>query len=141
MTSKTNSGQTLMVLNRNFTHASTLGHAVRFVKDKATLVPNPLVREIIALGGVRADGEDGVAAPVKKVDATPTNPADRLDAVSEAIEKVVAENTRSNFTGTGMPKVGAVTNEAGFRVDKTELNKAWQLRADEKLAEKENAAS
>lgn len=130
MVVKKDNGHTSMVLNRNYVHASLMGHAIRFVKGQPVNVPNSVVREIVAIGGLRADGEDAIPEPEKVIDATPVNPLDREDAILIAFEALMDKNARDDFTGTGMPKLAAVTREAGFRVDKTELNKAWQVRAD-----------
>ena len=123
-------GITMMVLNRNFTHASVYGHAVRFVKDKPTVVPNVIVRECVALGAVRADGKDAVVEAKVSAKTAPENVDDRMDAVLAAIEVMTERNERNDFTGTGLPNLNALSKQVGFRVDKTELARVWQERAN-----------
>lgn len=127
-------GVTIMVLNRNYVHASVYGHSVRFAKGEPTPVPNIIVRECVALGAERYDGKPAIEEDSAK-EAAPLHAEDRMEAVLAAIERVIERNERDDFTGTGLPKVAALSDEAGFKVDKTELNRVWQERADRKALE------
>lgn len=128
---------TRMVLNRTLVHASVHGHAIAFTKGKPTSVPNVCVREIVAIGGARADGEDSVKE-TKSI--TPVDPTDRMGDIIKAADKIYEANQRGDFTGTGAPKVQSVSRETGFKVDKTELNKALKTRSEDIAAAKEAAA-
>ncbi len=134
-------GVTMMTLNRNYTHASVYGHAVRFKKNVPTVVPNVIVRECVALGAERSDGKDAIVEARPAADKAPQNVDDRMDAVLDAIESMLERNDREDFTGTGLPKVVSLTSEAGFKVDKTELNKAWQERANRAALEERDGSS
>jgi hypothetical protein len=121
---------TMMVLNRNYTHASVYGHAVRFVKGKPACVPNVIVSECVALGAERVDGEAAIEEEKEVEDTTPVHANDRMEAVLAAIEALIKRNERDDFTGTNLPKVKSLSAEAGFKVDKAELNRVWQERAN-----------
>lgn len=119
-----------MVLNRNYTLASTLGHVLTFKKDTPLMVPAIMVHACAQIGAVRADGKDVFEEP-EPVEQQPVDPAQRLVAVRKAIENIVSANEREDFTAGGSPKTTAVSREAGFRVDQTEVRTAWQARNDE----------
>ena len=122
-------GITMMVLNRNFTHTSLYGHSIRFEKDKPVAVPNVVVREVVAIGALRADGEDAIKAPKDDAAYIPQDIAERNDAILEVIEEMTELNDRDDFTGTGTPKLAVLSKKVGFRVDTTELNRVLAERA------------
>ena len=122
-------GVTMMVLNRNFTHTSVYGHSIRFTKDVPVAVPNVIVREVVAIGALRADGEDAIKAAKEDVSHVPQGIAERTDAILEVIEEMTELNDRDEFTGTGLPKLAVLSKKVGFKVDKTELNRVMTERA------------
>lgn len=121
----------LMTLNRDKTIASTLGHMITFTKDEPLPVPEVMVRTCAEYGAVRADGEDAIKEEVDETPAQPIDPGHRLEDVSKALETIVERNDSNDFTAAGIPNVKVVTKEVGYRVDRTEVIKAWKARAEE----------
>ena len=117
-----------MILGRDYVHASTLGHVVRFIKNEPVHVPPIVVKECAAFGAVPVDTEVDVLAPEPEAAPQPVDPQARLEEVKNAIEKMVEENMRDDFTATGIPKVPAVSKRAGFKVDRTEVIRVWEDR-------------
>jgi hypothetical protein len=126
-----------MVLNRNYTLASTLGHVLTFKKDKPMPVPPIMVHACAQIGAVRVDGKEVFDEP-ESAEPQPVDPAQRQIAVRKAVESIVDKNERDDFTAGGSPKVSAVSRETGFKVDMTEVRKAWQAR-NERLASNDDA--
>lgn len=54
----------------------------------------------------------------------PTDPAERLAAIKEAIAKLDKDNA-ALWTGTGMPKVPAIAAVTGWEVAQAERDAAW----------------
>jgi len=119
-----------MVLDRNYTLASTLGHILTFKKGQTLNVPPIMVHACAQIGARRVDGQDVFEEP-EPVAPQPVDPAQRLVAIRKAVEVVVDKNEREDFTAGGSPKVTAVSRETGFKVDQTEVRKAWQARNEE----------
>lgn len=120
----------MMVLNRDFTLASTLGHVLTFKKNEPLPVPSIMVRACGEIGAVRADGED-VFKPAEAPPATPVDPGTRLKEIRTAFDEIVQRNNSSDFTAGGTPTVTSVSAAVGYRVDRAEILRAWQDRADE----------
>ena len=124
-----------MVLDRNYTVRSTLGHMITFKKDVPITVPSVMVRSCAEVGAKRVDGGDAFVAPkATERPAQPIDPGQRMDDVRAAIERIVERNDVSDFTAGGTPKTPAVTSEAGYKIDHTEVIRAWKQR-NEELAE------
>jgi len=119
----------LMIMNRNVTLASTLGHIINFHKDEPVAVPAILVKEAAGMGAVPVDGSDPHAEPVSNEPAQPVSPSDRLVAIREVIDLMVETNMREDFTASGTPKLSQVSDAVGFKVDRTEVARAWKDRS------------
>jgi hypothetical protein len=117
---------TMLVLNRNYTLTTTKGHSVAFVKGQPTHVPPAIYKEALAIGAMPPDGEEPMIEEDVRTDNAPSDPADRAVLILAAIEKLVAENARDNFTAAGSPTVGAVSGLVGFRVQAKEVATVWQ---------------
>ena len=121
-----------MVLDRNYTVRSTLGHMITFKKGVPTVVPGIMVRSCAEVGAKRVDGKEALAVEDEQEQPRqPVDPAERLDDVRAAIEVIVKDNDVDDFTAGGTPKVAAVSREAGYKVDQTEVNRAWKARNEE----------
>lgn len=117
-----------MVLNRTAHLITKSGHVLSFVKGKPSYVPPACVREVIAIGGEHADGEDH---PEDFADAPPANtgPADsgeRQAQIISAIRKLIERNDRDDFTAAGSPTVIAVKEAVGYKIMAAEISQAWQ---------------
>ena len=128
--------KTLLVLNRNYVLTTTKGHSVSFVKGEPTHVPPAIYQEALAIGAIPPDGEDPHVEDVVKTDNAPADPAERAPLILAAIEKLVAENARDNFTAAGSPTVGAVSEAVGFKVQAKEIATVWQQYHDKVAADK-----
>lgn len=126
--------KTLLVLNRNYVLTTTKGHSVAFVKGVPTHVPPAIYQEALTIGAIPPDGEDPHVEDVVKTDNAPSDPAERAPLILAAIEKLVAENARENFTAAGSPTVDAVTKAVGFKVQSKEIATVWQQYHDKQAA-------
>lgn len=128
-------GPVKMTLDRNFTVRSTLGHMITFKKDEPLTIPAVMVRTCAEVGARRVDGVDAMAAEIVEAkSAQPIDPGHRLEDVRAAIERIVERNDVDEFTAGGTPKTAAITSEAGYKIDRTEVITAWKQR-NEELAE------
>lgn len=124
-----------MVLNRNYTMATTLGHTIQFKRNTPTHVPPQLRSQAIAIGAVPADGSDpDVLQDEVQANAAPIDPTERVTSVRTAIETLVRRNERLDFTAAGIPTVAAVSQVAGWKVSAREISNEWQARGERSLA-------
>jgi hypothetical protein len=123
-----------MVLNRDFSLSSTLGHVLTFKKDEPMTIPPIMVRACAEIGATRVDGIDAFQVVEEEKDAQPVDPGIRLEQVRAAIDVICERNGRNDFTAANTPKVSAVSEEVGYKVDRNEVSKAWAQR-NEELAE------
>ena len=112
------------ILNRTFTLRTTNG-VLSFVKGEPTRVPPLMERDVVAIGGIRADGQD-----VDMEEApTPAKPIvtgiERQDDLFAAFGLICEKNDSKEFTGQGVPTVKAVEKIVSFDVDRAELVEAW----------------
>ena len=126
--------KTLLVLNRNYVLTTTKGHSVAFEKGVPTHVPPAIYQEALTIGAIPPDGEDPHVEDVVKTDNAPSDPAERAPLILDAIEKLVAENARENFTAAGSPTVDAVTKAVGFKEQAKEIATVWQQYHDKQAA-------
>lgn len=131
-------GPVMLVLNRNYTLATTKGHVIQFVKGVPTAVPKSVYNDAIAIG---AQPPDGTAPDIKDEDEKsdiPQDPAERNPLIYAAILKLVKRNEREDFTAAGSPTVDAVTREVGFKVAAREIAPQWQAYHDAEADKKAN---
>lgn len=129
------SNSVLMVLNRNHTLATTMGHILGFKKGEPIAVPRFLYKEALAIGAEALEKADAPSMENAPPGQPPTDPAERADAIDAAVAKIVEMNQRKDFTAAGAPAVKAVERELGYDVDGREVAAAWQRLADAKAAE------
>lgn len=123
-----------LVLNRNYTLTSTLGHSIEFVKGVPTHVPPAMYRAALEIGAMPADGESVDVLEDSKP-AAPIDPAERAELIMMAIKDIVARNEREDFTAAGAPSVQAVTKAVGFKVASSEIAAQWQLHHEQVQAD------
>ena len=125
------STSTMMVLNRNYTLRTLLGHTIEFRRNIPTHVPPNIRSQAIAIGAVLADGSDPDVLPDElQVNSAPHDLVDRVAAVREAIETIVRRNERLDFTAAGIPTVAAVAQVTGWKVQAREIAEEWQARGE-----------
>lgn len=115
----------LMVLNRNQALHSLLGHRIVFKKDTPVHVPASIYREAVAIGATRVDGDAPNVGDDPKEPNEPATVEERAEKIREAIELLVSENNRDDFTAAGAPSAEAVTRLAGFKVQTKEIKPVW----------------
>ena len=121
----------MIKLNRNFTLRSTLGHMLTFKKNVPMPIPTVMIRACAEIGAERVDGKDAFEEKESDKEPQPIDPGDRLADVGSAIIDIVEKNDSRDFTAANMPKVGVVSAAVGYKVDRTEVSKAWQIRNEE----------
>lgn len=125
-----------MTLDRTYVVRSTQGHAIRFEKGVPTLVPKAMLSAAMSIGAVLAEGEVATdILPKEVVSTTPKEPAERVRRISEAIKLIIEKNERFDFRASGIPTPGAVSREAGFRVDMKEVEFMYRKYFEEKAGE------
>lgn len=136
-TENTPSNPSHLVLNRNFTLNTLKGHSVKFEKDVPIYVPRAIWPEAFSVGAVLSDG--GSINPVVEVDVDkpPNDPVERNPLILAAIEKLVKDGEREDFTAAGSPTVDAVTRTLGFKVQAKEIAGVWQTYHEKVQAEKD----
>jgi hypothetical protein len=118
-----NAVQGMFVANRSVTIETSKGYVYKFKKDVPMYVA-PLVREeMLKYGVLPVEGELPVTTEAEKP-AEPIGQA-RLEAIDLAIRAVCAKNDPKDFTGAGVPREDAMVREAGFRMARREINKAF----------------
>lgn len=117
---------TKLVLNRNYVLTTTMGHSIEFKKGEPVHVPPVMYSAAIAIGAQPIDGSDPNVLPEEVVKKYPTDPAIRTGDILAAIEQLVAQNERKDFTAAGTPSVKAVEREVGYDVDAREVQAVWQ---------------
>lgn len=122
----------LLVLNRNFTLATTKGHVIEFKKGVPTNVPKAVYQEALSIGAQPPDGSEPAVDDDKKKDAAPQDPAERNPLILAAIEALIDRNEREDFTAAGSPTVDAVSKEVGFKVAAKEIAGQWQAYHEKK---------
>lgn len=116
----------LFTLNRDHVLASTLGHAIEFVKDVPTMVPAPLHAAVIAIGAVLHEGEVAQEAKTTEPDGDK-----RADDILAAIEVLVDRNERTDFGANGRPQVSALALLLGWKPNAAEVAALWaRFQAD-----------
>ena len=119
------------VLNRNYTHRSTSGHIINFVKNEPVYVPPVCRKEVTMLGAVSMDETIDVlgAEAQKKPELTPD---ERREALIKEFKFLQERNHRGDFTGQGAPSVTSLKKIIeDFEVDKKEVEELWTVYREE----------
>lgn len=122
-----------MIHLQNITMVFASGHSVRFEKRQPVVVPAICVREAMARGAAPADEADlpRVEEEIAVKTNGPTGDA-RRDKIVEAMRMLRDANDPESFDANSRPKVGALKDLLGFRVDGAERDALWtELRASE----------
>jgi hypothetical protein len=123
-----------MVMDRKFTVRSTLGYMISFEKGEPIPVPEIMVRTCGEHGARRTDGVDAFApAPEAPRAKQAVDPGERMVDIRAAIERIIERNDVNDFTAGNSPKTPAVSKEVGYKVDYTEVTRAWQQLNEEKV--------
>ncbi len=124
----------LFVSNRNQTIRGLTGHAITFVKGKATHVPKSMHSAVIEKGIMPCDedgkplpekGEELVAEAQPSVIKAPDDGDSRAEQISAVIKAMVERNDPKEFTGGGTPNAEAVSMRLGWKTDQKEVRQVW----------------
>lgn len=123
------------VLNRTYTHRSTLGHIVNFVKGQPVWVPPALEKEVTLFGAEPVDGPkiDVLDPDAEQLPLAPTGD-DRKAQILAVFAKLEARNQRGDFTGQGRPNLTIMKDLLGFEVITRERDAVWEEYMQAKVA-------
>ena len=124
----------MMVLDRNYTVPSVLGHMITFKKGQPTPVPKIMMRTCAQAGAkCLAPDVDPFAENAETKKDFPVDPSQRLEDIGHAIDTLVVRNQRGDWSAGNKPKFQSVSEIVGYRVDQTEVARAWKLRQEAAL--------
>ena len=113
-------------LNRNKTVTSLCGRSVQFIEDEPTHVPPDMYEEVRAIGAVEVDEGDKKDAKPGEPEEKVLSSEERKSAIWAAFDKMVKNNNREDFTGTGTPHTKPLVDIVNFRVDNKERDAMWK---------------
>ena len=119
-----------MVMNRNWTVATTSGHCIGFKKDEPVHVPQDLkvIQSCLQYGAKFVDEKDeSILEPADTVTNMPRTPSERRDRIL-ALMGEMKENQaehRLHFTGSGRPAVKYMATALGFDITAGEIEDLW----------------
>lgn len=126
---------TNFVLGRNYVHSSKLGHVIAFEKNVPTYVPPECRKEVAMIGAMPDDGSEVNILgdePVQKPELTVDERREQLIAAFALLQE---RNTRTDFTGQGVPAIPALKKIIDFDTDRKEVEPLWREYLEEKGAE------
>jgi hypothetical protein len=110
-------------LQRDRVVASTSGLSVAFKKGVLTYVPPPMYQDVINVGAIPESElpEETKAA----AGGEPGDPAEREMLILMAMEQIVKNGRREQFSAGGAPHGKALANILGWPVGNAERDKLW----------------
>lgn len=112
-------------LHRDYILRTTKGHSIEFKKGQKAWVPPMCVPDVVAIGAVADNAEDGDVLPAEVAPQRFIEGAEREKLIHDAFEKLIARNERGDFTASGMPHAKKVEAIVGFEVSNKERDTAW----------------
>lgn len=117
------------VLNRNYTHRSTHGHIINFVKGEPVYIPPILVREVTAFGAEPVDGPRPDVLDAEQQAAEPAPAGDDLNIlISAAFDTMQSRNQRGDYAANGRPSTKVLKEILGFEVTAAARDAVWEAR-------------
>ena len=102
------------------------GHAIKFEKGEPKYVPPEMVSDVMAAGGLPAEGEEVPTVDEPDVNERPIPVGPERERVLVGVfEKMVKDNNRLDFTAAGLPKAKKVQDQLWFDVDAQEIKDVW----------------
>lgn len=102
-------------MSRDRVIASVYGHAIEFKKGVPTLVPDLMIKEVLAAGGEPDEPVDEPEADTPEV---------RADKILAAVKRIVERATEGELSTDGVPHPSVVSKECGFGIDAKERDAA-----------------
>ena len=121
---------------RTFRLTTLFGYSIDFVKNKPVRVPALAIEAAISAGAVFCDEDKDYVAGEEgelKVDAAPLYGFERKQKLLEVCKSIANANKGDDFTATGVPKMRKVEEEAGFEINRAELNEVWREYQQEQI--------
>lgn len=106
--------QVVMMMGRDYTLRTTKGHTVKFAKLTPRAVPAAVMQEALRFGAFPHDPEAEALVEADKNVKEPENNTPREQRIREAIEVMVADNTRGEWTANGRPDLKALAKRTGL---------------------------
>lgn len=128
----------LFTLHRNYILRTNKGQSIAFVKGKPTHVPPFCVEDVVAIGAIAVDAEDGdiLGEELKPQPAMP--PEERKAKVFEAFAIMKARKERGDFTASGVPDGRRLPALLGFEITSKERDSYWKdFREQEQTAQEQ----
>lgn len=114
------------VLNRTHTLRTDKGHIINFVKGVPVYVPPLIEREAVLIGAERVEGATPSPLSPSVPEQTEEMDGEKLvQMVKTAFDMLLERNDPQDFTGAGVPRVGAVKKIIEADVDSATVNGAW----------------
>lgn len=122
-------------LGRNYTHRSTLGHIITFIKGQPTWVPPVCHREVVAVGATPTEDVGDLFGTNEQV-RPDLSASERNEQLVIAFKLLQSRNARGDFTGQGIPSIPAIKKIIDdFDPEKKEVEVAWREYLDEQNSE------
>lgn len=115
------------IMQRDRIVVSKFGRAIEFLKGVPTHVPEMCWDECQAQGAVPEDDLPVTEAPV----SNEPQGAERARIIADSIKTLVLRGQRDDFTASGSPSPGALSQVAGFPIDAKERDISWALAQTE----------
>lgn len=121
--------QFLFVSNRDITITSLIGRSIYFEKGVPTHCPREMHAEVMEKGIIPVEEADATAVTTKAAHVPksdePDEPGDREDAITAAVQVLVARNNTKDFSAGGVPTSAAVSAVLGWRADAQSIRPVW----------------
>lgn len=119
---------TQMVLDRKATIRHLCGQSIRFEPGVPIGVPPQMVKSAVSIGAKVYNGDTPDFSEEEannRLNAGPVDPDERQEDILKVVKEMIARNERSEWTGTGVPKITRVTELVGYKVQKEEIVAAF----------------
>lgn len=126
-----------MVSPRNYTLRTTKGHTIAFKANEPTPVPYNCQADALAVNILFADGKHQETSTASDGRPAQVEIAGELREVilMKAIDEMMSANTHEEWTAGGRPKVAALSERTGLKVDSAETNAVFEKYRDLKAAQ------
>ena len=125
---------TNFVLGRNYVHSSKFGHVIAFEKNVPTYVPPECHKEVAMIGAMPDDGSEVNILGDEVIRQPELTIDERREQLIAAFELLQERNSRTDFTGQGVPSVPALKKIVDFDFDRKEVEPLWRDYLEEKSA-------
>lgn len=115
-----------MISQRTFRLETTTGHCVHFQAKQPTWVAPEAVEEAMKAGCVHTDASEATFHDDLSRAKSDVSGDLRKSVLFLAVTAIAKRNNAKDFTGAGVPKVGAVEEAVGFECNAAEVRDIYQ---------------